>query len=257
MSATLIDSIRSAFTAEVVKKIAVLLGESDNGVQKGINAALPLVLVDILHKSAYPESIANIRDLSQRAVTGDFFGEMHELTISPGGLLPGSVLLNRGVEYAKELLRMRYDGVVSEVSRFAAISLPSASFITGVVSFAALDSIGRHLGTHHVEGQGLAAWIKTHSDGIRAAIPAGLDVRQALGIQHFPWETPRAKRSRSSALIAVVIVIVLILGALFVYKYHQDHPTAFAPKTDTVGAPGSIAGPARDTTIRDTTVTVR
>jgi hypothetical protein len=257
MSATLIDSVRSAFTTEVVKKISVLLGETDSAVQKGINGALPLVLTDILHKSAYPESMANIRDLSQRAVTGDFFGEMHELSISPGGLLPGSVLLNRGIEYAKELLRMRYDGVVGEVSRFAAISLPSASFITGVISFAALDSIGRHLGAHHVEIQELAAWIKTHSDGIRAAIPAGLEVRQALGIQHFPWETTRPKRSRSNALVAVVLVILIVLGGFFAYKYRQDHPTAFSPKTDTLVTPGSVAGAARDTTIRDTTVTVR
>src|SRR5580698_7779342 len=243
MSATLIDSIRSAFTAEVVKKIAVLLGESDNGVQKGINAALPLVLVDILHKSAYPESIANIRDLSQRAVTGDFFGEMHELTISPGGLLPGSVLLNRGIEYAKELLRMRYDGVVGEVSRFAAISLPSAAFITGVVTFAALDSIGRYLGAHNAETQGLSTWIKTHSDGIRASVPAGLEVKQALGIQHYPWETRTARKSRSNALVAVLVLILVVVGAFFAYRYHEQHPTAFAPTSDTL-APASAAAPA-------------
>ncbi|HTR28846.1 MAG TPA: hypothetical protein VMH27_06230 [Puia sp.] len=257
MSATLIDSVRSAFTADIVKKIAVLLGETDNGVQKGINGALPLILTDILHKSAYPDSMANIRELSQRAVTGDFFGEMHELTISPGGLLPGSVLLNRGIEYAKELLRMRYDGVVGEISRFAAIGLPSASFIAGVVSFAALDSIGRHLSTHQVESQGLAAWIKTHSDGIRATIPAGLEVKHALGIRHFPWETARTDRPRSNALITVIIVIVLVLGAGFAYNYYKEHPSAFTPKTDSTGAPGSAAGPSRDTTIRDTTVTGR
>src|SRR5580698_7041867 len=247
MSATLIDSIRSAFTAEVVKKIAVLLGESDNGVQKGINAALPLVLVDILHKSAYPESIANFRDLSQRAVTGDFFGEMHELTISPGGLLPGSVLLNRGIEYAKELLRLRYDGVVGEVSRFAPISLPSAAFITGVVTFAALDSIGRYLGAHNAETQGLSTWIKTHSDGIRAAVPAGLEVKQALGIQHYPWDKRTVKRSRSNALVAVLVLIIIVVGAFFVYRHYEEHRTLFAPATDSVAPATTTVPPAHDT----------
>jgi len=247
MSATLIDSVRSAFTADVVKKVSVLLGETDGAVQKGINGAIPLVLTDILHKSTYPESMASIRELSRRAVTGDFFGEMHELSVSPGGLLPGSVLLNRGIEYAKELLRMRYDGVVGEVSRFAAISLPSASFITGVVSFAALDSIGRYLGAHNVESQGLAAWIETHSDGIRAAVPAGLEVRQALGIQHYPWEKRTTKKSRSNALVAVLVLIIIVVGAFFVYRYHEQHSTVFAPTSDTL-APASAAVPAaRDT----------
>jgi hypothetical protein len=247
MSATLIDSVRSAFTADVVKKISVLLGETESAVQKGINAAIPLVLTDILHKSDYPESLANVRELSRRAVTGDFFGEMHELSISPGGLVPGSVLLNRGVEYAKELLRMRYDGVVAEVSRFAAISLPSSSFATGVVSFAALDSIGRYLGAHNVETAGLSSWIKTHSDDIRAAVPAGLEVRTALGIQHYPWEKRTVKRSRSNALVAVLVLIIIVVGAFFVYRHYEEHPTLFAPATDTVAPAATTVPPARDT----------
>jgi hypothetical protein len=247
MSATLIDSVRSAFTADLVKKISVLLGETESAVQKGINGAIPLVLTDILHKSDYPDSVANVRDLSRRAVTGDFFGEMHELSISPGGLVPGSVLLNRGVEYARELLRMRYDGVVAEVSRFAAISLPSASFVTGVVSFAALDSIGRYLGAHNVETQGFATWIKTHSDGIRAAVPAGLEVRTALGIQHYPWDKRTVKRSRSNALVAVLVLIIIVVGAFLLYRYHEEHPTLFAPTTDTVTPAATTAPAARDT----------
>ena len=246
MSATLIDSVRSAFTTDVVKKIAVLLGETESAVQKGINAAIPLVLTDILHKSDYPESLANVRELSRRAVTGDFFGEMHELSISPGGLVPGSVLLNRGVEYAKELLRMRYDGVVAEVSRFAAISLPSASFVTGVVSFAALDSIGRYLGAHNVETAGLSSWIKTHSDGIRAAVPAGLEVRTALGIQHYPWDKRTVKKPRSNALVAVLVLIIIVVGAFFVYRHYEERRTLFAPATDSV-APATTVPPARDT----------
>ena len=247
MSATLIDSVSSAFTADLVKKISVLLGETDSAVQKGINAAIPLVLTDILHKSDYPDSVANVRELAKRAVTGDFFGEMHELSISQGGLVPGSVLLNRGVEYARELLRMRYDGVIAEVSRFAAVSLPSSSFITGVVSFAALDSIGRYLGAHNVETQGLASWIKTHSDGIRAAVPAGLEVRTALGIQHYPWEKRTVKKSSSNMLVAVLVLIIMVVGAFFVYRHYEEHRTLFGPATDSVAPAATAVPPARDT----------
>ncbi len=247
MSATLIDSVRSAFTAEVVKKISVLLGETVNEVQKGIDAAIPLVLTDILHISDYPESLANVRELSRRAVTGDFFGEMHELSFNPGGLVPGSVLLNRGAEYARELLRMRYDDVVAEVSRFAAISIPSASFITGVVSFAALDAIGRYLGANNVETVGLAAWIKTHSDGIRAAVPDGLEVRTALGIYHYPWEKRTVKKSRSKAWVAVLVLIIIGVGAFFAYRYYEEHPTLFGPSKDSVAPAATTVPPARDT----------
>lgn len=249
MSATLIDSVRSVFTADVVSKISVLLGETGSAVQKGINGAIPLVLTDILHKSDYPDSVGNVRELSRRAVTGDFFGEMHELSISPGGLVPGSVLLNKGVEYARELLRMRYDGVVGEVSRFAVISLPSASFITGVVSFAALDSIGRYVGAHNVETVGLSSWIRTHSDGIRASVPVGLEMRQALGIQHYPWEKRTVKKTRSNMLVAVLILILVVVGGFFVYRHYEEHPNNFfapaATTTDTVAPAARDTVPAR------------
>src|SRR6201995_3376361 len=214
MSATLIDNVRSAFTAEVMSKIATLLGEPQANIQKAIHGAIPLVLIDIIHKSHYPERVAPIDGLARNAATSDFFGEIHELNTASGGLMAGSLLLNKGTEFARGLLGTRLDPVVSEISRYAAISMPSASFVVGIVSFAALDSIGRHLNNYSADAGGLPLWIRTHTDTTRSNIPAGLNVKEALGIDEYHWErkeyrvAPRA-RSGSSALIAILIVIIV------------------------------------------------
>lgn len=238
MSATLIDNVRSAFTAEATSKIAVLLGEPETNIQKAIHGATPLILIDIIHKSHYPERVAPIDALARNAANSDFFGEIHELNTASGGLMAGSLLLNKGTEFARSLLGTRFDPVVSEISRYAAISIPSASFVVGIVSFAALDSIGRHLNNYSADAGGLPLWIRTHTDTTRSRIPAGLNVKEALGIDEFSWErkehriAPRS-RSRSSALIAVLIVIIVGVAFLLLYqRYRNTSDVIITPATD-------------------------
>lgn len=237
MSATLIDNVRSAFTSEATSKIAGLLGEPQANIEKAIHGAIPLVLIDIIHKSHYPERVAPIDGLARNAATSDFFGEIHELNTASGGLMAGSLLLNKGTEFARGLLGTRFDPVVSEISRYAAISIPSASFVVGIVSFAALDTIGRHLTNYSANAGGLPLWIRTHTDTTRSSIPAGLNVKEALGIDEYHWERKEhriAPRSRSgSALVAVLIVIIVGVAFLLLYqRYHHPSDVIVSP-TDT------------------------
>ncbi|HWB90247.1 MAG TPA: hypothetical protein VG605_00280, partial [Puia sp.] len=204
MSATLIDTVRSAFTAETFSKAAVLLGESEDNLQRAVHAAIPLVLIDILRKTHYPESTTRVWELSRKATTGDFFGEMHELNVNPGGLVPGSHLYQKGMDYARALLNPRFDPVVAEVSRYAGISLPSAGFITGLVSFATLDAIGRHISMHNADRGALSLWLKAQAESIRPATPTDLGVRTALALRHYPWDAP-PKRSRHTALYVILL----------------------------------------------------
>jgi hypothetical protein len=237
MSGTLIESVHSAFSADVRTKIALLLGESGTSIQKAVQSAVPLILTDILHKSYFPEANALVWDLSRQAATGDLFGELHELTINAGGLVPGSVLLNKGMEYARLLLDNHLDPVVNEIGRHAGISIPSATFITGLVSFAALDTIGRHIAMYNVDAPALALWIRTQTENIRLAIPTGLRVQQALGIHHYPWEKT-AKRSRNVAMYVVLLLIIIVATAFLLFRNHQNDATTTT--TDSV-APARLS----------------
>ena len=240
MSATLIEAVRSAFTVEIQKKMSALLGEKEDNIRRAMDGAIPLVLIDILHKSYNPELSAKVWNLSQQAAAGDFFGEMHQLSIGTGGLVPGSVLLNKGADYAKTLLAHRYESVVAEVARYAGISLPSAGFVTGVVSFATLDAIGRHVAMYNVDAETLATWLRTQIDSVRPATPTGLQVRTALGVHHYPWEPGRTGRSRSSAGIIILVLIIIVAGIFFLYQYRKTHSTIFTPADTSVSPHDSV-----------------
>jgi OmpA-OmpF porin, OOP family len=232
MSSTLIDSVKSVFTETLTAKFSVLLGEPEVNIQKAIHGAIPMVLTDIIHKGWSQEHTIRVWNLSKQAAGGDFFGRLHELTIDSGGLVTGSILLNQGTDFAKSLLSPRTEAVINEISRYASISIPASSFITGVVSFAALDASGRHIASTNADANNLALWLKSQAQGHVHSIPAGLEAKRALGLQYYPWEKRVAARS-NTALYVVLIIIIIAVGGFLLYRYRQQHTDVMAGTMDT------------------------
>jgi len=129
----------------------------------------------------------------------------------------GSSLLSKGAEFSKALLAGHTDSVVNEISRYSNTSISSAAFIVGLVSFASLDAIGRHLANVSVDGNILAIWIKGQGDPILHAIPVGLEVKRALGIQHYPWEKT-VKTRRNSVLYGIIILLIVVVAAILLFR---------------------------------------
>ena len=231
MSTTLIDSVRGVFTEPVIAKFSVLLGEPEGNIQKAVNGAIPMVLTDIVHKSHYVEGSGRIHSLATQAAASDFFGLMHEMTTGTGGLVPGSVLLNKGAEFARALLGNRFDPAVAEVARFANIGIPSAAFIVGIAAFAALDTIGRYIVSATVDANGLVPWLRPQADGIVVSMPTGLEVKPALGILHYPWEKRVVVRRRNTALYVVLVLVILAVVGLLVYRHYNHMDTTFLYNT--------------------------
>ena len=248
MSSSLLDSVRSAFPETLIAKFSVLLGESGANINKAMQGAMPMVLTDILHKSYSPEGISKVSTLARQAVTGDFFGQLHELNVGNGGLVAGSSLLGKGAEFLKALLAGHSDSVVNEISRYSNTSISSAAFIVGLVSFASLDAIGRYLANHSVDGNGLSTWIKGQGDPILHAIPVGLEVKPALGIQHYPWEKTKKTR-RNSVLYGVIILLIVVVAAILLFRScHTETVTSTAADTTvTVTKPAPVPAVNTDT----------
>jgi outer membrane protein OmpA-like peptidoglycan-associated protein len=252
MSSTLIDAVKSVFTDVLISKFATLLGETEGNVQKAVRAAIPVVLTGVLHKAATTEGASNIWNLSKQAAGSDFFGQLHELSAGPGGLVAGSTLLNKSTDFTRRLLTDRTDPVIKEVSQYAVVSVPSATFITGVVSFASLDSMGRHIINSHVDATGLKQWLEAQRDSIIHAIPDGLQVKTALGINHYPGEKVAGVK-RNTALYVVVGLLVVILVVFFIYRSRkQSEAVTYAGATDTLlvthATPTTAPGSATSTT---------
>lgn len=218
MSASLIDSVKSVFTSPLLSKFSTLLGEPETNIQQGIHAAIVLVLTDILHKAHFPAGTTKITHLAKQAAHSDFSGQVSEWLTDTGGLVTGSVLLSKGSEFARAQLAGHMDPVIMEVGRQSGISTPSASFITGIVSFASLDAVGRHWAHLNENGGALSRWLKTQTNGIIRAIPHDLRIKRALEIHHYPWENPVTDRRRNTPWYIIVILIILLIIVFFLYR---------------------------------------
>jgi outer membrane protein OmpA-like peptidoglycan-associated protein len=251
MSNTLITSVRSVFTDDLLSKFSVLLNEPQSITQKAVQAAIPIVLTEVLRQAGSPEGATKIWNLSKQAAGNDFFGQIHELGVRSGNLVTGNVLLKRGSDFAESLLAGRKDMVIKEISRYSGASAASASFIAGVVSFAALDSIGRQITAGSMDAKGLALWLDTQRESIMLAIPQGLEVKSPLGIRHYPRE--KAVRTRRNTLLTVALgVIVLIVAVFLIFIRPNKHAdlASVANPADTVVTVVTAPTPVR--TVQDT-----
>ncbi len=250
MSNTLISSINSVFTDEITSKFSRLLNEPKNNIQKSIQAAIPIVLTEILHQAGSSDGAAKIGNLAKQAAASDFFGQLHELTISLGSLVPGSVLLKKGADFAGSVLADKKETVIKETSRYSGATIPSASFIVGIATFASLDAIGRQIAAGPaLDAKQFAAWLDTQRESIKTVIPPGLDVKAPLGIRHFPRE--RAVRARQTRTLSLVLgaIILLLVAAFFIFRPRNRADLArSATPADTV-----ITAPVKLVAIHDTT----
>jgi OmpA-OmpF porin, OOP family len=248
MSDTLINSVRSVFTDNLLSKFSVLLNETQGNIQKAVQAAIPIVLTEVLHQAGSPEGAAKIGNLAKQATGSDFFGHLHELEVSSGSLATGSVLLKKGSDFAGGLLTGRKDVVVKEINKYSGARDASASFIAGVVSFASLDSIGRQMTAGSMDAKGLALWLDTQRESIMHAIPPGLEVKAPLGIRRYPRE--KAVRTRRRMVLSVALGVTVLCVAVFLIFFwphnHTDLASAANP-ADTI-----VTAPVRVTTLRDT-----
>jgi outer membrane protein OmpA-like peptidoglycan-associated protein len=248
MSDTLINSVKSVFTDNLLAKFSVLLNETQGNIQKAVQAAIPIVLTEVLHQAGSPEGATKIGNLSKQAAGNDFFGQLHELNVSSGSLVTGSVLLKKGSDSAGSLLGGRKDIVINEISRYSGASSPSASFIAGVVSFASLDSIGRQMTAGSMDAKGLALWLDTQRESIMHAIPPGLEVKTPLGIRRYPRE--KAVRTRRTRVLSVALGVIVLFAAIFLIFFwpnkHSDAAVAANP-ADTVATAPARAGTPHDT----------
>ena len=244
MSNKLINSVKSVFNDALITKFSVLLNETQGNVQKAVQGTIPMILTEILHEAGTVDGVANIENLSKQAAGNDFFGQIHELSVSSGSLVTGSVLLKKGSDFTRGLLADRKDAVIKEISRYSGTSSASASFITGVVTFASLDSIGRQITAGSLDAQGLTLWLDTQRESIMHAIPMGLEVKGPLGIHRYPRE--KAVRTRRNTVLTVGLgVVVLLAVILLVIFWPRKH-------TDVAIAPNSTDTLAVATTVKDT-----
>lgn len=180
MPTNLVDAAKNLLPGDLVSKAANSLGESESSIQKAIGGAIPSVLAGLLNKSASTNSGVEMLDLVKSAAGSGILSNL-------SGLFDSSVPTADSVRatvmgWLRSLFGDKLNNIINVIASFAGIKNSSANTVLGMAVPAALAPVGQYAAENNLSEPGLTTFLQSQKTAILSAIPSGLNLTGALGI---------------------------------------------------------------------------
>ena len=196
---SLLDSIRAAFSRELVNHMAARMGESENGVNKALGGMVPMVLCGLINKAAScePEEVFALSERAYQLANGRVGSMTSMLGILGRGTYSGS-----GPQQGEHLLGTLFgtweSSVAVPVGTFAGIRLESATVLLRMVGAVLPAMLGQYAAHQRLNAPGFTATLLGLKSQARALLPAGL--RGLTGLLWLSGLGATAPRTNLSAM---------------------------------------------------------
>ena len=184
MSSSLLDSIKGMITPEMISQAASALGESPEGVTKGVGAVVPTLLGSLLGHSGNTGTMDTVAGLikdhsteggKDHSTEGGLLGG--DLMGSIGSLLSGnaasSPLGTMGTQLLGLLFGDKLGGVTNLLGTVTGLKSGSIGPLLSLVAPFLLKGISEKLGGN-IGGSALASLLGSEKSSILGALPMGL-----------------------------------------------------------------------------------
>lgn len=179
MSFNFLDAVKNYFDGDMVSKAAGYLGESTGGIQKGLEAIIPVSLAGIINKAqSSPESLMNF---AKTAMDSGIASKLSSSFTAGGGGIPEA-----GPSILSSLFGDRVGTIANSLSDFTGLKGSTTSSLLGSIAPLALSLIGKHAATSNLTPGGVASLLGSQKNQILSAIPSGLNISKLLGIGSIP-----------------------------------------------------------------------
>ena len=182
MSVNLLDTIKRLFTSDLIANAASTLGESQSNMEKAVSGAVPSVLMGLLNKTHINGTTAQgILDLAKQAAGSGVLTNLTALVSHTGS----GGRTSEPVNMAVSLLGDKLGNVNRMIAGYAGIKETSASTVMNMVAPASLAVVGEHAVTDNINAEGLLSLLAEQKASIFTAIPNGMNLSGALGIDNL------------------------------------------------------------------------
>ena len=186
--ATLIDTLRSFLTPELLSKASAALGESQGNVSRGLGAAFPAILAALLAKSSDAGIMRQIFDLlmdrgvdlSAARNPGEIVGTSAGTSVGTGGLAR-SPLINLGSRFLSTIFGPQTGAAASAVASSAGLQPSSGSTLLGMAAPLVMSVLGDRVRRDGLNATGLASLLSSERSSILKEAPAGVTSLLGLG----------------------------------------------------------------------------
>lgn len=230
MSFNLIDAAKNLLPNDLVSKTASSLGESESGIQKALNGAIPAVVSGLIGQSS-SSGASGILDLIKNAAGS---GLLNNITGMLGGGGSGATGIGATVMgWLRSLFGSKLESITSLLSGFAGIKPSSANTVLGMAALPVLGSVGKYARENNLDASGLGSFLQSQKSFLSNAIPPGLNLTGALGFANLgdignkvsrgisntsEYAEETVKKTSSSWIWILLLLIAAILIWLFASK---------------------------------------
>jgi OmpA-OmpF porin, OOP family len=181
MSINLLDLVKTQLTSSIITQTSKFLGESENGTQNALAAALPAVLGGIVNKVSTNDGAKNLMDLLLQGKHDGSLLDNFSNIIGNSSQTQG--LIQSGNGLLKALVGDKVSGIVNVISSISGISSGSISSLLGIITPLFMGTIGRQVSTNNLGLSGLTSLLSSQIPFIKETLPATLG--SVLGFGDF------------------------------------------------------------------------
>ncbi len=200
MAFNLLDAAKNLLPNDLISQAAGSLGESEGGIQKALNGAIPSVLAGLLNKSSGGSSTGGILDLVKGVAGSGILSNLSGLfgsgttSAGAGGGIGATVS-----GWLRSLFGDKLNNIINAIAGFAGIKSSSASAVLSMAAPAALAPIGQYATENNLSESGLSSFLQSQKSSILGALPSGFNLGGAMGIDNLGDIGGKASQAVSSA----------------------------------------------------------
>jgi OmpA-OmpF porin, OOP family len=245
--ASMLAELQKLVTPELLSEVTRQTHESDVGVSKACDAAIPAFASTIANRSEDRGFVTQLMNLATGAVDRDPIATAQQLASSPAG----SEMNTAAAASLSTVFGPNLSAVTNNLARYAGIRDSSVSSLLMTCAPLVLGYFGRLIRRHNLSATDFADRLRAERPHIESAMPAGFEMP---GIVREPYETtravvddttrlrePRRERETWSFPLAALLAALGIGGLLWwgiQSSRHMDVPRV-AVERSTPGAVGT------------------
>jgi outer membrane protein OmpA-like peptidoglycan-associated protein len=229
--ATILDSLRSLVTPDLLAQAATALGESQGNVSRGLEAAFPAILAGLLSKSNDTGAMRQIMELLGDPSLDSNLVRNPASMVSGAGLAK-SPIVDLGQRFLSALFGPQMGSIAGALASQAGIKSQSASTLLGLAAPLVMSVLGDRVRRDGLNAAGLTNLLASQKESILREAPAGLAGLLGLGApSRMPiGDTYTApERSRSWWPAAALVGLVALAGLWGWLRRPTPQQTAQAP----------------------------
>jgi outer membrane protein OmpA-like peptidoglycan-associated protein len=219
MAASILDSITSLLSPQVIGPVASQLGESTDAVQRGLQTGSAALLAGLASKAGQPGFLGQI--LSMVTNPANSPGALSSLVSNPSSLLSNissSPLGDLGSQFMSTIFGMNTPAVADAVSHTAGIASSKAGSMLAMAAPLVLGALGQYVQQNHLTATDLGDELKSEAPSYQRFLPSGLMSMLSSGASAVAAVPQKVAATGNRWLWPVVILALLLLGAIWFFN---------------------------------------